>query len=166
MNGQFNNARQRARKTMERGRTMKFRTKLLQAGKTATGIEVSAEIVDALDAGKRPPVTVTINGYTYRSTIAVMGGKYMVGVNADVRAAAGVSGGDVVNIDIQLDSAPREVDVPDELRRALARNPRARKAFDQLSVSRKRLYTLPIEKAKTDETRNRHLERAIRELGA
>ncbi len=143
---------------------MKFRTKILQAGKTATGIEFPAKVVDALGAGKRPPVRLTINGYTYRSTVAVMGGKYMVGVSADVREAAGVAGGDTVDVEVELDSAPRQVTVPPELNKALARNPAAKRSFEQLSYSKKRLYTVPIEKAKTDETRQRHLDKAISEL--
>lgn len=144
---------------------MKFRTKILQAGKTATGIEFPAPVVEALAAGKRPPVRVTINGHTYRSTVAVMGGKYMLGISAEVRAAAGVAGGDVVDVDVELDAAPREVTVPPELRKALARHPEAKKLFDRLSYSKKRLYTVPIEKAKTAETRQRHLDKAVGELG-
>src|SRR5438309_2367144 len=81
---------------------MRFRTTILTAGKTATGIEVPSEVVDALGASKRPPVRVTINGYTYRNTIAVMGGKYMVGVSAEHRAGAGVGGGDEVDVEIEL----------------------------------------------------------------
>lgn len=144
---------------------MRFRTKILQAGKTATGIEFPTEVVEMLGAGKRPPVRVTINRYTYRSTVAVMGGRYMVGVSAEVRQAAGVADGDVVEVDVELDNAPREVTVPPELRKALARNPDARRFFDQLSYSKKRLYTVPIEKAKTDETRQRNVDKAISELG-
>jgi hypothetical protein len=143
---------------------MKFRTKILQAGKTATGIELPTKIVEALGAGKRPPIRVVINGYTYRSTVAVMGGKFMVGVSADVREAASVAGGDVVDVDVELDIVPREVTVPPELRKALTRNPDAKRFFDQLSYSKKRLYTMPIEKAKTDETRQRNLDKAINAL--
>jgi hypothetical protein len=143
---------------------MKFRTRILQAGKTATGIELPTKIVEALGAGKRPPIRMTINGYTYRSTVAVMGGKFMVGVSADVREAAIVAGGDEVDVDVELDTAPREVNVPPELRKALTRNPDAKRFFDQLSYSKKRLYTVPIEKAKTDETRQRNLDKAINEL--
>ena len=143
---------------------VQFRTKILQAGKTATGIEFPPKIVDALGGGKRPPVRVTINEHTYRSTVAVMGGKYMLGINAGVREAAGIAGGDVVDVDVELDTAPREVAVPPELRKALARNPQAKKAFEQLSYSKKHLFTAPIEKAKTDETRQRHLDRAISDL--
>jgi len=143
---------------------MKFHTKILQGSKTATGIEFPAKIVEALGAGKRPPVRVTINGYTYRSTVAVMDGKFMLGVSADVREAAGVAGGDEVDVEVELDTAPRDVTVPPELSKALARNPEAKTFFDQLSYSKKRLYTVPIEKAKTDETRQRNVAKAMSEL--
>ncbi|HEU4399510.1 MAG TPA: DUF1905 domain-containing protein, partial [Actinomycetota bacterium] len=92
---------------------MRFRTTIRQSGKTATGIQVPDEVVEALGSGKRPAVRVTINGYTYRSTVAVLSGVYMVGVNADHRAGAGVAGGDEVEVDIELDTARREVSVPD-----------------------------------------------------
>jgi hypothetical protein len=143
---------------------MKFRTQLLTAGKTATGIEVPSKIVEALDAGKRPKVVVTINGYTYRSSIAVMGGRFMIGVSADVREKSGVAGGDQVDVELVLDTAERVVTVPPELRKALAGNARARKAFDALSYSGKRRYTLPIENGKTAETRQRNLEKALAAL--
>src|SRR4030081_378041 len=105
---------------------MRFRTTILQAGKTAPGILIPDEIVEGLGAGKRPKVLVTIRGYTYRSSVAVMGDDYMVGVNADNRAGAGVSGGDEVDVDIELDTAPREISVPPELAKALAVEPKAK----------------------------------------
>jgi predicted thioesterase len=144
----------------------RFRTELLQAGKTATGIEVPAKIVDALASGKKPAVRVTINGYTYRSTVAVMGGKYMVGVRAEVREAAGVAGGEMVDIQIELDDAPREVEVPKALAVAFGRNARAKAAFAQLSNSKKQAFTIPIERAKTEETRDRNVAKAIDALNA
>jgi hypothetical protein len=143
---------------------MKLRTEILRAGKTATGIEFPQKVIDALDGGKRPPVRVTINCHVFRSTVAVMGGKYMLGISADVRTAAGVEGGDVVDVEVALDTEPREVSVPLQLKAALARSPHAKRFFEQLSYSKKRVYTLPIENAKTDETRERHLNRAITEL--
>jgi hypothetical protein len=143
---------------------MNFRTKLLSAGKTATGIEVPARIVEALGAGKRAPVRVTINGYTYRSTLAVMGGRSMVGVSAEVRAAAKIAGGDTIDVTIELDGAPREVTVPPELAQALAKDREARRLFDGLSYSKKRLLTVPIERAKTEHTRQRNLEKALKAL--
>src|SRR2546430_15698274 len=106
-----------------RHKGMPFRTTLLQAGKTATGIEIPPEIVAKLGSSKRPPVRVTINGtYTYRNTVAVMGGKFMVGVSAEHRAGAGVAGGDVIDVELALDDAPRTVDVPPDFARALSKD--------------------------------------------
>jgi hypothetical protein len=143
---------------------VKFRTRVLQARRTATGIEVPAAIVAALGAGKRPKVTLTINGFTYRSSIAVMGGKYLVGISAEVRIQTGVAAGDEIDVHIELDTAPRVVLVPDDLRAAFERHPRAKRAFESLSYSRQQRYTLPIQKAKTHDTRERNVHKAIREL--
>ncbi len=143
---------------------MRFRTKILQAGKTATGIEVPSGVMEALGAGKKPPVRVTIKGYTYRSTVATVSGKPMVGVSEEVRTNAGVAGGDTVDVDMELDTAPREVEVPADLARALARNAKARKAFDGLSYSNKRRFTMAIQDAKSPETRQRRIEKTIETL--
>lgn len=143
---------------------MRFRAELLQAGKTATGIRIPPEIVAALGSSKRPAVRVTIKGYTYRSTIAVLGGEFMLGVSADVRQAAGVAGGDQVDVDLELDTEPREVTVPPDLAALLGRDAGARQAFDRLSYSNRQRIALGIEGAKTAETRQRRLEKAISEL--
>jgi hypothetical protein len=140
---------------------MRFRTTILQSGKTATGIQVPAEVVEALGSGKRPAVKVTINGYTYRSTVAVMGGAYMVGVNADHRAGAGVAGGDEVDVEMELDTAPREVTVPADLAVALDAEPDARRTFDGLSYSNKSWHVLQVAGAKTDETRQRRIAKSV-----
>jgi len=145
---------------------VRFHTTILQSGKTAAGIEVPEEIVTALGSGKRPKVSVTINGYTYRSSIAPMNGVYMVGVNSDVRAAAGVAGGQEVDVDIELDTAPREVTVPDDFAAALADAPAARTTFESLSYSNKSWHVLQIEAAKTDETRQRRIAKSVEALGA
>jgi hypothetical protein len=145
---------------------MRFRTTILQSGPTATGIEVPPEVVAALDAGKRPPVRVTINGHTYRSTVAVMGGVFMVGVSAENRAAAGVRGGDEVDVDLELDTAPREITVPDDLDAALDAEPDARRTFDGLSYSNKSWHVLQVTGAKTDETRQRRIAKSVEALKA
>src|SRR4051794_1261470 len=121
---------------------MKFRGKLLQNGKTATGFRVPAEAVEGLGQSKRPAVRVTINGHTYRSSIAVMKGVYMLGVSAENRAAAGVAGGDVVDVNLELDTQPREVEVPKDFAKVLGRE--ARRAFDGLSYSNRLRYVLSI----------------------
>ena len=143
---------------------MRFRTTILQGDKTATGIRVPDEVVEALAAGKRPAVTVTINGFTYRSTIAVMGGAYMVGVSAQNRAGARVAGGDEVDVDLELDRAPRDVAVPADFAAALDAEPNARHTFDGLSNSNKGWHVLSIEGAKTDETRHRRIARSVEAL--
>ena len=143
---------------------MKFRTTLLQGDKTATGIHVPDEVVESFGAGKRPPVTVTINGFTYRNTIAVMDGVYMVGVSAENRAGAGVAGGDEIEVDISLDTAPRVVAVPDDFAAALDAEPAARATFDKLSNSNKGWHVLQVTGAKTDETRQRRITKSVATL--
>lgn len=143
---------------------MKFRVVIEGTGKAAAGIEVPPHVVAALGDTKRPPVRVTINGHTYRSTVAVLGGRFMVGVSNEVRASAGVAAGDEVEVEMELDTAPREVAVPAELAGELARDPVARAAFDALSYSRKRLVVDPIANGKTAETRDRNLAKAMSAL--
>ena len=143
---------------------MRFRTMILQGDKTATGLEVPEEIVTALGSGKRAKVLVTINGYTYRNSVAPMGGVYMVGVSADVRQAAGVGGGDEVDVDIELDTAPRVVTVPDDFAAALGAEPEARRTFDSLSYSNQNWHVLQVEGAKTDETRQRRIAKSVEAL--
>lgn len=140
---------------------MKFHTTIQQGGKTATGIHVPDEVVASLGSGKRPPVRVTINGYTYRSTVAVMGGRFMVGVSADVRESAGVAGGDEVDVDMELDTQPREVTVPADLAEALDADAAARQYFDGLSYSNKLRHVLAIDGAKTTETRERRIAKSV-----
>jgi hypothetical protein len=145
---------------------MRFRTTILQSGKTATGIRIPDEVVEELGGGRRPAVKVTIQGYTYRSTVAVIGDAYMVGVNADHRAAAGVKGGDEVDVEIELDTAPRTVDVPHDLAAALDAEPAARKTFDALSNSNKSWHVYQVSGAKTDETRQRRIAKSVEVLKA
>ncbi len=145
---------------------VRFTTTLLRAGKTATGIEVPAEVVARLGPTKRPPVRVTINGHTYRSTVAVMGGVFMVGVSAENRTSAGVAGGDEVEVELELDTTPREVTVPADLAEALGRDPAAKQRFDALSYSHKRAHVEAIEAAKAAETRQRRIAKAISMLRA
>jgi uncharacterized protein DUF1905/bacteriocin resistance YdeI/OmpD-like protein len=145
---------------------VRFRATLETEGKTATGINVPDAVVDALGGGKRPRVTVTINGHTYRSSVAVLGGRYMLGVSAENRAAAGVAGGDTVEVDLELDTAPREVTVPPDFATALASEPAARATFEGLSYSNKSWHVLQIEGAKTDETRQRRIAKSLDALRA
>jgi len=140
---------------------MRFRTRIQQSGRTATGIQVPEDVVEALGSGKRPPVKVTINGYEYRSTVAVMGGVYMVGISAEHRAGAGVAGGDQVDVEMDLDTAPRQVTMPADLGAALDAEPAARRTYDGLSYGNKSWHVLQVEGAKTDETRQRRIAKSV-----
>lgn len=135
---------------------MHFDTTLLQMGNN-TGIEVPPEVVDELGAGKRPPVNVTVNGFAYRSTVAVMGGKYLIAFSSDKRAATGLGGGDAISVELTLDTAPRTVEVPDDLTAALEAAG-ARAAFDALSPSARKAHVTNVESAKAADTRARRVE--------
>jgi hypothetical protein len=143
---------------------MKFRATIEQGGKTATGIEVPAKLVEALGSSKRPAVRATINGFTYRSSVASMGGRFMLGVSAKVREAAGVAGGDKVEVDLELDTAPREVEVPPDFAKVLNKDAKAKRAFEALSYSRKLRLAGPIGDAKTPETKQRRIDKAMADL--
>lgn len=143
---------------------MRVRTVIELNGKTATGMRVPAEVVEGLGSSKRPPVRVTINGYTYRSTVAPMGGAYMLPVSAEVRAGAGVAAGDEVEAEIELDNAPREVTLPPDFAAALDAAPEARRFFDGLSYSNKRALVTAIEAAKAPETRQRRIAKTVASL--
>jgi hypothetical protein len=145
---------------------MRFHATLILNGKTATGIQVPDEVVEQLGAGKRPPVRVTIGSYTYRTTVAPMGGQFWIPVSAENRAGAGISACDEMDVAIEVDSEPREVAVPADLAAALEADPAARQAFDHLSYSNKRLHVLSVEDAKTSETRQRRVEKVLAKLRA
>jgi Domain of unknown function (DUF1905)/Bacteriocin-protection, YdeI or OmpD-Associated len=131
-----------------RKQSHKIRATLESSGKTATGIEIPAEVVDALGSGRKAPVRITIGGHTYRSTVATRGGRYLVGVSAETRALASVAAGDEVDAEIELDTAPREITVPGDLAAALDADAEVRRFFEGLSFSQKQWYVIPIEQAK------------------
>ncbi|MFD4644465.1 YdeI/OmpD-associated family protein [Lentzea sp. NPDC058436] len=140
-------------------------TSLLELnGKTATGFRVPADVVEALGQGKKPKVLVTIGGHTYRSTVAVYGGDFMLGVSAANREAAGVTAGETVEVTLEPDLAERSVEVPEDLAAALDRHPAARAAFTALSYSNQRQRAEAVAAAKQPETRARRIEKIIAEL--
>lgn len=141
-----------------------FRTKVLTAGKTATGIQIPDEVIAKFGAGRKPAVKITINGFTYRSTVAVMNGRFMVGINAENREKAKVAGGDTIDVGIALDTEVREVAVPADFREVLERDPDLKRAFDGLSYTKRRVIAEAIAGAKTAETRGRRIEKAVRDL--
>ncbi|UOX85111.1 YdeI/OmpD-associated family protein [Amycolatopsis sp. FBCC-B4732] len=145
---------------------MEFRTEVLLGGKTATGLPVPDDVVEALGAGKKPAVTVTLGGHTYRTTVASRGGRFLVPLSAENREKAGVAAGDEVTVGIALDTAPRELEIPPDLAAALAADDTARARFESLSYSAKQRFVLPIGQAKTEETRQRRVAKVITDLRA
>ena len=143
---------------------MKLKTIIQQTGKTTTGIELPPDDVAKLGAGKRPPITVTINGYTYRTSVGVMNGKSMASLSKANREAAGIAAGDHVTVVIELDTQPRTVEVPEDFAAALDAEPNARARFETLSYSDRSWHVLQIAAAKAPETRERRIARSVAAL--
>lgn len=143
---------------------MRFRAVVQLGGKTATGIEVPPEVVASLGSSKKPAVRVTIGGYTCRSTVATMGGVFMLPVSADVRARAGVAAGDEVDVEVELDTEPRQVAVPEDFAAALDADRQARQFFEGISYSNQRRLVLAIEAAKAEDTRQRRIRKTVEAL--
>ncbi len=143
---------------------MKFSTTLLQMGNN-TGIEVPEDVVTALAAGKRPAVVVNVNGFEYRSTVAVMGGKFLLPFSAERRRDSGISGGDTIDVELILDTAPRTVEVPKDLLAALDGSPVAAAAWEKLSPSARKAHVTSVLGAKAAETRARRIAGIVTKLG-
>ncbi|MFC9434797.1 YdeI/OmpD-associated family protein [Nocardia sp. NPDC057030] len=144
---------------------MKFRT-LVEPPEPMRGLEVPPEVVAALGEGARPPVTITLNGHSWKSRVALMRGRYLLGLSNANRKAAGVAVGDTVEVELELDTEPRVIVEPPDFARALDDDPAARAAYDRLAYSRKREHVHAIESAKKPETRQRRIEKAIATLTA
>jgi hypothetical protein len=144
--------------------THRFETRIVLGGKTATGFQVPADVVESLGSGKKPRVLVSIGGHTYRSTVAVYGGTYWLPLSAENRLAAGVCADDTVQVALELDTAERVVSVPDDLAEALAADPGARAAFDALSYSKQRQRVDSVESARRPETRARRIGQIVTDL--
>ena len=140
---------------------MRFTTTVELGGKTATGFQVPNDVVVALGKGRKPPVTVTINGHTYRSTIAAYGEVSMLPLSAENRTAAGVQAGDEIEVELALDTAPRVVEVPDDFAAAIAADPAAAAFWPTISYSNQRWHVLSIDGAKTPETRQRRIDKSV-----
>lgn len=147
---------------MAHGASQTFRTKVLLTGNN-TGIPVPDDVVEKLGAGKRPLVVVSVGEHTYRSAVASMGGRFMISLSAEHRAAAGVQGGDEVEVSVRLDLEPRTVPVPPDLRDALT-EAGALEAFEKSAPSRKKEAVRQVEEAKTPETRARRIAKVVEGL--
>jgi hypothetical protein len=143
---------------------MEFRATVVLGGKTATGIQVPDAIVEALGSGKRPPVVVTLGGYTYRTTVAPMSGAFWIPLAAEHREAAGVQADQAVDVSIELDTAPREVPLPDDLAAAFGDDVRTK--FDGLAFSHRKEWVRWVEEAKKPETRATRIEKTVESLRA
>lgn len=143
---------------------VRFQTTVELGGKTATGMQIPDDVVATLGTGRRPAVRVTVGGHTYRTTVASMGGRFLVPLSAENRTAAGVAAGDEVDVDIELDDAPREIAVPDDLAAALAADDRARTYFDSLAFTHRKEWVRWIEEAKKPETRTTRVAKTVQSL--
>jgi hypothetical protein len=142
----------------------KFITRIHQGTKkNVTGIIVPPEVVSALGKSKRPAVKITLNGYTYRSTVATMGGRFMIGLSAESRRAAGLEGNEELEISLELDTEPRNTPIPDDLKAALVRA-KALAAFEKAAPSRRKEFVRQVEDAKTRETRERRILKITQSL--
>lgn len=142
---------------------MKFRSQV-EPPEPMRGLEVPPPVVAALGGGKRPPVIVTINGHSWRTRVAIMRGRHLIGLSNANRQAAGVVTGDEIDVDLELDAETRVVAEPADLARALDADPAARAAFDRLSQSNRRAHVHAIESAKKPETRSRRIQHVLEML--
>ncbi|GLZ78481.1 hypothetical protein Afil01_32880 [Actinorhabdospora filicis] len=142
---------------------VKFRT-VVEPPEPMRGLEVPPEIVEALGGGARPPVTITLNGHTWKSRVAIMRGRHLLGLSNANRTAADVAIGEEVDVEIELDTEPRVIAEPEDLTKALDADPAARAAWDRLAYSHKREHVRAIESAKKPETRQRRIDKAITTL--
>jgi hypothetical protein len=142
---------------------VKFRA-VVEPPEPMRGLEVPPEIVAALGGGARPPVTITINGHSWKSRIAIMRGRNLIGLSNANRKAAGIATGDEAEVEVELDPEPRAVVEPADFARALDADPAARAAYDRLAYSHKREHVLAIENARKPETRARRIEQAVATL--
>jgi len=143
---------------------MRFESVVELGGKTATGIPVPDEVIEALGSSKRPPVVITVGAHTYRTTAVRMGGRFLVPLSAENREAAGVAAGDEITVDIEPDTAPREVTLPDDL--AAAMDEAARTAYDALAFTHRKEWVRWVEEAKKPETRATRVEKTVAALRA
>lgn len=149
----------------KKSKPITFHTTILQTGKNTAGIQVPEDVIEKLGAGKQPLVRVTINKYTYRNAVAVMGGKYMISFNPEHRKAAGVQGGEEANVTLELDLEPRTVEIPTDLKDALIKA-NALDAFEKSAPSMKKEYVRQVQEAKAQETRERRITKIVEKLSA
>jgi hypothetical protein len=145
---------------------IRFRTQLQARGPAAAVVLDDGQVATVGEGAKRFPVVATVNGYTWRTSVARMGGEFLVGLNREVRTGAGAEAGQQVDVTIELDTAPREVDVPEDLAAALASDPQAEAAFEGMAFTHRKEYARWVAGAKREETRHRRLQQALEMIRA
>ncbi|MBB4908750.1 YdeI/OmpD-associated family protein [Actinophytocola algeriensis] len=140
---------------------MRFRAELESTGKTTAGFEVPEDVVEGVGGGGHPKVTVTVDGFTFRTSIARMGGRFLLGVSAERRAQSGIETGQVFDVDVELDTEPREIEVPEDLAAALTADEAARKFWNTLSYSKQSWHVHQVTSAKKAETRAARVEKSV-----
>jgi hypothetical protein len=146
--------------------SIRFDTTLVPRGPAAAIVLDEQQAAAVGEGAKRFPVVATVNGYSWRTTVVRMGGEYLLGLSRAVRQEAGVEAGETVAVALELDTAPREVEVPVALAAALAQDPAARAAFEGLAYTHRKEYARWVEEAKKEETRARSVSRAVEMLRA
>lgn len=142
---------------------MRFQTTIHQIGNN-TGILVPEAVLDELGGTRRPAVVVTVGALTYRSTVGRRGDDFLIALSAENRRRSGVGGGDVVDVEIELDTAPRQVAVPEALAESFAAEPVLAQRFESLSYSNRKRLAAAVETARTSETRQRRIDKVLAEL--
>ena len=145
---------------------IQFRARLQTRGPAAAVVLDDAQVAVVGEGARRFPVVATVNGYTWRTSVARMGGEFLLGLNKEVRQEAGVEAGDEVEVTVELDTAPREVEVPEALAAALAADPQARASFERMAFTHRKEYARWVAEAKQEETRQRRVQRALEMIRA
>jgi hypothetical protein len=144
---------------------VRFRGVVEQTGTHTTGIPVPDEVLQHLGGGRKPAVTVVLNGSSeYRTTVGSMGGRPMLSLSSERRTAAGVAGGEPVDVEITVDTEPRTIEVPDDFAAALEQDTAAKAAFERLAPSHRRAHIDAITGAKAADTRRRRIDAALAKL--
>jgi hypothetical protein len=146
--------------------SLSTKAELVKRGPAAAVVLTDEQVAAVGEGAKRFPVVATVEGYTWRTTVARMRGEFLLGLSREVREGAGVEAGDTVDLQLELDTKPREVDVPEALATALAGDANARAAYEKLSYTHRKEYARWIAEAKRDETRERRVAKAIEQLRA
>jgi Bacteriocin-protection, YdeI or OmpD-Associated/Domain of unknown function (DUF1905) len=145
---------------------IQFKALLQPRGPAAAVVLDDGQVAAVGEGARRFPVVATVNGYTWRTSVARMGGEFLLGLPREVRQGAGVEAGEEVDVTIQLDTAPREVEVPEALAAALAADPQAKASFEDMAFTHRKEYARWIAEAKQQETRQRRVERALEMIRA